>query len=105
MPEFCEQRHDGSAEQPLPQEKTGQHRQVIPQPQVAAAEGKSGPEPGGEQSGAEEKLDKPGEAAVQGTQGIGGGTQQHSGQKAAGDPAPYQGRIHRSNPRRRRGSS
>lgn len=105
MPEFPEQGADRPAKAPFPQQKSGQKGQIIPQPQVAAAEGEATVQPGGEQSGTEEKLRQPGKAAVQGPQGVSGGTKQQACQKAAGDPAPDQDRIHRSSPRLRRGSS
>ena len=105
MPDFPEQGTDGPAEQPLPEDETRQHRQVIPQPQVAAAEGEAAPEPCEKQLGTDQELGQPGEAAVQGPQGIGGGTQQHPGEKAAGDPAEDQRGLHRRSPRRSRGSS
>lgn len=105
MPEFIKQGADGPAEEPLPQKKTGQKRQVVPQPQIAATQRKTGPKPDGEQPGTEEKLDKLWETAVQGPQGICEGTQQQAGQKTAGDPTPHQGGIQRRNPRLRLGSS
>lgn len=105
MPNSTEERSHDPAEGPLPQPKSPQDSQIIPDPQVAPAEPEGGIQPADTQGPGNGQLRQHRRSAVQGTHRVGGGAQQEPGQKAAQKPAPDQPRIHRHSPLRCRGSS
>lgn len=88
----------------FPRSESGQCSQPVAGPQVPAAKAEARPEPAEEELRGEDQLCQKGQPAVQGTQGIGPGTQQDPCQNAAQKPVPYQSGIHRSSPRFRPGS-
>ena len=105
MPNSAEERPDCGPEAPFPKAEARQYGQVIAKPQVPAAESEGGAEPAGRQLCRQEQLGQHREPAVQGPQGIGGGSQQHAAQQTAQEPLPDKSGIQRHSPLRWRGSS
>ena len=105
MPKTSPQRARCRAEQPFPESRSRQKRQVKSDPQLPAAQGKGAVEPGEKQLQRDQQLAKPGRFSVEGAENIGGSAQQHTLQKAPCQPLPDDLRGHRRHPRRSRGSS
>ena len=93
------------SEQPFPESRSRQKRQIKPDPQLPAAQGKGAVEPGEKQLQCDQQLAKPGRFSVEGAEYISGSAQQHTLQKATCPPLPDALRGHRRHPRRSRGSS
>lgn len=105
MPKTSPHRARYRAEQPFPESCSRQKRQIKPDPQLPAAQGKGAVEPGEKQLQCDQQLAKPGRFSVEGAEYIGGSAQQHTLQKAPRQPLPDDLRGHRRHPRRSRGSS
>ena len=105
MPQTGEKGRCGSPEDPFPESRSRQKRQIKPDPQLPAAQGKGAVEPGEKQLQCDQQLAEPGRFSVEGAEYISGSAQQHTLQKATRQPLPDDLRGHRRHPRRSRGSS
>ena len=105
MPKTGPQRARCRAEQPFPESRSRQKRQIKPDPQFPAAQGKGAVEPGEKQLQCDQQLAKPGRFSVEGAENIGGSAQQQPRKKAPRQPLPDDLRGHRRHPRRSRVSS
>lgn len=105
MPNFPEQSRNCTAEDPLPEGKTCQHPQVIPDPQVRTAQREGGKEPAEAQQKTYEELAEDAVPRLQWLHGVDAGAQQHPRQEAPRQPPQDDGRGQNSRLRFGRASS
>ena len=75
MPKSGPQGCRNSAKTPFPEPRTRQKRQIKPDPQLPAAQGKGAVEPGEKQLQCDQQLAKQGRFSVEGAENIGGSAQ------------------------------
>lgn len=100
MLDFPEEGRDRAAEEPLPEGKPQERRQIEPDPQVRPTDAEGGIEPAAGQLQADQEL-----AAAQGLGRVHEGPQEHPREKAAQEPPEGDGRGQKRRPRLRFGSS
>ena len=104
MPKTAEERRHRRSEKPLPEEKSPQHRQIPPQPQLPPADAEHGEKPSEEQLRADQSPGQDGQPPPQRTQKIDGRAQDNAAEKAPQEPLPDHRRTQSRNPRFRPGS-
>ena len=105
MPKITPQCRCCAAEQPLPQPRAQQKRQIKSQPQLAPAQGEGAVQPRGKELQTDQKLTQTREFPVERPEHIRRRPQKNPLQEASRQPLPDHLRGHRRHPRRGFGSS
>lgn len=105
MPKFPRKGGGCPAEDPFPEQKACNHRQIIADPQITPADSEGGIKPAQHKLRGNQSLRQAGKAPVQGPKDIRAGAEEHTGQEASQRPGENKLRCHRHSPRFCFGSS